>query len=98
MFHIVVLKCQCMNLYDLIGYSGVLVASISLIPQIQQILNTKPSDFESLPYLAELEDIDVFFDRLKEHVTDENKTKTIKLIKNALTLLILYYKKNFTWR
>ena len=30
-----------MNLYDLIGYSGVLVASISLIPQIQQILNTK---------------------------------------------------------
>tara|TARA_Y100001970_G_scaffold32900_1_gene40798 strand:+ start:1751 stop:2038 length:288 start_codon:yes stop_codon:yes gene_type:complete len=30
-----------MNLYDLIGYSGVLVASISLIPQIYQILNTK---------------------------------------------------------
>jgi len=30
-----------MDLYDLIGYSGVLVSSISLCPQICQILNTK---------------------------------------------------------
>ena len=30
-----------MILYDLIGYSGVLIASISLVPQIYQILKTK---------------------------------------------------------
>ena len=30
-----------MDLYDLIGYSGVIVASISLWPQIHQIFKTK---------------------------------------------------------